>query len=390
MRNTSNWAITLILAIFCVMVAGCANKRATITSSHDYQGSKESFAAFKAKYGKEAWPEPEKIAYYDPKGTDAPIIRYAHWVPPAGSNKGVVVHFNGRTEFIEKNIYTYKDLLDRGYEVWALDWRGQGFSQRQIDKKQKHDIDSFDKYVKDAAYFIDKVTNTKNSNGKKILLAHSMGGQIALRYLLEAPDTFDYAVLSSPLIGLPIDAWYIKAGNWLKRNTFFASSCVMGKPAIWNDNFKDGNACRYVNQESDIYKALYDKKETKKYSHDFSKIAEIDCLIGSSIDANGPEKPDLRVACPTTRWLYEAFDSTEKVMEKANKLETPVLIVRTVPDTAVDNDAQNEFCDKAQNCTIHDVKGKENIDDPPGHELLVETEDIRKEFFGHFDRFLDR
>ena len=48
-------------------------------------------------------------------------------------------------------------LLDRGYEVWSLDWRGQGFSKRQISNKQKHYIDDFDSYVSDASFFINNI-----------------------------------------------------------------------------------------------------------------------------------------------------------------------------------------------------------------------------------------
>lgn len=389
MRKKSNVTKALIITIFCITIAGCPTEQASsTTSSYDYRGDKESFAAFRSKYDKEGWPEPEKIAYFDPDGTEEPVIRYAHWTPTKGNKKGVVVHFNGRTEFIEKNVYTYKDLLDRGYEVWALDWRGQGFSKRQIDEKQKHDIDSFDTYVKDAAYFIDKVTNTKSSNAKKVLLAHSMGGQIALRYLLENPKTFDYAVLSSPLVGLPGDAWYIRAGNWLKKNTFFASSCVISKSPTWTDNFEKDNACSYVNSGPINDDDLDEDQKTKNYSNDLQKVAEIDCLIESSIDANGPENPDLRVACPTTRWLYEAFESTEKVMKEAKKLATPVLIVRALPDTAVDNEAQKKFCGLTENCELVDVTKIGGVQ--AGHELLIEIEDIRKEFFDHFDTFVSK
>ena len=386
MQTAKTQTKTLIIATFCAMIAGCANN--PIFSSQDYRGDKVSFTTFKLKYSKADWPEPKKIDFFDPEGTNAKVIRYAHWIPSLGKHEGVVVHFNGRTEFIEKNIYTYKDLLEEGFEVWALDWRGQGFSQRQIDAKQKHDIDSFNTYVRDAAYFIDNVTNTRSSNGKKVLLAHSMGGQIALRYLLENPDTFDYAVLSSPLLGLPGETWYIRMGNWLKRNTFFASSCVMSRSSTWTSNFEDGDACSHINKGPAIVESLLDAEETAKYSHDYAKIAEIDCLIGSSIDAKGPVNPDLRVACPTTRWLYEAFASTEKVMAEARKLATPVLIVRAYPDTAVDNKAQEAFCDQTDRCVL--VTIPENKKPAAGHELLIETEDIRKKFFKYFDAFVNK
>ena len=388
MRKKRNVAKALIIITFCIIKVISTTGQATNISSRGYRGDKESFAAFKVKYGKEYWPEPEKIAYFDPDGTEPQVIRYAHWVPPQGNNKGVVVHFNGRTEFIEKNVYTYKDLLDKGFEVWALDWRGQGFSKRRINDKQKHDIDSFDTYVKDATYFIDKVTNTRTSTGKKVLLAHSMGGQIALRYLLENPKTFDYAVLSSPLVGLPGYTWYIRVGNWLKKNTFFASSCVITKSPTWTDNFEGDNACSYVNSGSNNDDDLDEDQKTKNYSNDLQKVAEIDCLIESSIDANGPEKPDLRVACPTTRWLYEAFESTEIVMKDAKKLATPVLIVRTLPDTAVDNEAQKKFCGLTDKCELVDVTKIGGVQ--AGHELLIEIEDIRKEFLDHFDTFVSK
>ena len=387
MQTTGNRAKPLVIAIFCLMLAGCASSPTTIISSHDYRGDKDSFTAFKAKHGKTGWPEPETIAYFDPEGANAHVIRYAHWVPTHRNSSGVVVHFNGRTEFIERNIYTYKDLLDRGFEIWALDWRGQGFSQRQIGEKQKHDIDSFDTYLKDAAYFIDNVVKTKTSNAPKVLLAHSMGGQIALRYLLENPDSFDYAVLSSPLLGLPVDGWYIRLGNWIKRNTFFADACVLGESPVWRNSFKADTACRFAGEEYITNDDLDDDQQTRLYTNDFKKVAEIECLVESSIDANGPEEPDLRIACPTTRWLYAAFASTEKVMKAAQDLATPVLIVRTVEDKAVDNEAQKAFCDLADKCELVDITIIEN--DQAGHELLVETEAIRKTFFEHFDAFID-
>ena len=386
MRTTSNRTRILIVAALLVMAVGCGNK--TVISTGTYNGDEKSFAAFKKTYGKSDWPDPEKIAYCDPEGADANVIRYAHWAPPHGTINGVVVHFNGRTEFIEKNIYAYKDLLDRGYEVWALDWRGQGFSKRQLKEKQKHSIDSFDTYIQDAAYFIDNVSNTRTSDGKKVLLAHSMGGQIALRYLLKYPDTFDCAVLSSPLLGLPGDKWYIRAGNWLKRNMFFADSCVMSKPSHWVDNFKDGDPCSHVNTETFNDDDLDKDQKTENYSHDLHKVAEIDCFIASSVDANGQENPDLRVACPTTRWLYEAYESTKIVMENAKELKTPVLIVRAKEDKAVNPDAQDEFCDKTDNCELRSIP--ENGEPETGHELLVETEEIRKMFFGYFDAFVGR
>ena len=133
--------------------------------------------------------------------------------------------------------------------------------------------------------------------------------------------------------------------------------------------------------------ALDPDTNTKWYSSDLSKDADVDCLIESSKDANGEAKPDLRLACPTSKWLHAAFEATDIVMANAEKLKTPTLIVRALPDEAVDNDGQTKFCEAAENCKtligITKVNGVQT-----GHELLIEKEPIRKVFFDSFDKFV--
>ncbi len=351
-----------------------------------YIGDKAGFAAFAAAYGKTDWPLPKAIAYFDPSGGNGSVIRYAHWALPAGAARGVVVHFNGRKEFIERNIYTYKDLLDCGYEVWTFDWRGQGFSQRQIGEKQKHSIDSFDTYIADAAFFIDKVARVRESNGTRILLAHSMGGQIALRYLMSdrGRSTFDYAVLSSPLLRAPGDHWHTRAGNRIKTWLGLGGWCVFRKPDTWTSSFNE-DSCGLVSKNSATETALADAALAKQYSNDWRKLADSNCMIESSKDARGQTAPDLRLACPTSDWLRAAFTSTDFVMHNFAKLATPTLIVRAVPDVAVDNAGQSEFCKLAKIACI-DIQLEDGTQ--AGHELLVEVEPIRERFLREFDAFV--
>lgn len=360
--------------------------------SEKYHGDDKSFSDFIDKCKKD-WPKPIMIGYYNPDSTNAISgkdndgIRYAHWLPEPEKRKGVVVHFNGRTEFIEKNIYTYKDLLDKGFEVWSFDWRGQGFSKREeINDKQKHNIKSFDRYLNDVIYFINNIVNLKEVKGKKILLAHSMGGQIALRYLLDDnyQNTFDYAVLSSPLLRVPRDSWYVRILNPAKIGLGFGNSCVIEKNDIWQSYFKNHKSCELMGKATDD--ALDPSTNTKWYSNDLNKNADIDCLIESSQDANGADSPDLRLGCPTSNWLHAAFESTDLVMNKASELNTKTLIVRALPDNSVDNAAQDEFCKLTKNCTIISIGVVGGVQ--TGHELLIEQEPIRKIFFELFDGFV--
>lgn len=362
----------------------------------DYRGDRDSFIAFARKYAKSDWPVPDTVDYCDPEGKGQRAIRYAHWTPPPGSRTGVVVHFNGRTEFIERNIYTYRDLLQRGFEVWSFDWRGQGFSQRRLPDKQKHDIDSFDTYVRDAGYLIGHVARVREAGGSKVLLAHSMGGQIALRYLLETGNAqvFDHAVFSSPLLRIPGD-WYARPISRLLRAIGLGSAGAITRPAQWKGDFLPGEAAAMLAGGTAGH-AFRDARETTQYSHDLGKVADINCLVEASIDANGADQPDLRVAAPTNDWLHAALESTDRVMQQADRLRTPLLIVRAKPDTAVDNAGQDAFAERVRTQLRRDNRPQafrmedigKGVGLEAGHELLLEVEPVRRRFFELFDAFV--
>ena len=75
-------------------------------------------------------PVPEDVVTGMLKTPDGVSLRFARWAPPPG-RKGTVCLFPGRAEFIEKYFETVRDLRARGFAVAALDWRGQGGSQRR-------------------------------------------------------------------------------------------------------------------------------------------------------------------------------------------------------------------------------------------------------------------
>lgn len=385
MTSAAARAAGALLALAALGAPGPAPAQAGIA----YRGDEASFAAFVAIHQRTGWPVPQRIGWFDPAGGSAPVIRYAHWVPQGVPVVGTVVHFTGRTEFIEKAIDTYADLLRRGYAVWTLDWRGQGFSQRALPDKQRHHIDSFDTYVDDATYFIDRVVRLRDTPGRKVLMAHSMGGQIALRYLLSpgGADRFDRAVLGSPLLRIPGDAWWLRAGNRLKVAVGLDDACVLGKPEVWTSNFAEGQACAVMRSANPATTDLLDLDSARPFSNDVRRLAAMDCLTEASRDANGPAAPDLRVACPSSGWLQAAFASTDTVMGRAAELKTPTLLVRSLPDASVDNDGQTEFCALAKiECISIGRVGELQA----GHELLIEAEPIRQQFLKAFDGFVNR
>lgn len=123
---------------------------------------------------------------------------------PEGEARGTIVFLNGRADFIEKYLESYGAFLEWGYAVATLDWRGQGLSGRLGDHPHKGHQADFDTLVRDLAAWINDAAEELPQ--PFYLVAHSMGGHIALRYLAEHSGSFGSfgagAVLLAPMLGL--------------------------------------------------------------------------------------------------------------------------------------------------------------------------------------------
>ena len=115
--------------------------------------------------------------------------------------RGTVAIFGGRAEFIEKYFETIEQLLDRGLCVAALDWRGQGGSERQLKNPRKGHIDDFSLFERDLNAFVTEVLGPSCPQ-PWFGLAHSMGAAILLMIAHAGRCPFERLVLTSPMIAL--------------------------------------------------------------------------------------------------------------------------------------------------------------------------------------------
>lgn len=121
-------------------------------------------------------------------------LRYAV-LPPKAAAKRWLVLLNGRSEWIEKYAYVAADLgLPQDCGFLTMDHRGQGASGGA-----RAYVDSYDSYSRDVA----KVINEATGGAPYAIMAHSMGGLIALYGNLVHQLTPKAMVLCSPLLGLP-------------------------------------------------------------------------------------------------------------------------------------------------------------------------------------------
>src|SRR5258708_4832592 len=142
---------------------------------------------------------------------DRAHLRYACWNAqgtPAATRRGTILLLTGRGEFIEKYASeVVGELLDRGFAVIALDWRGQGLSYRPLADREKGHIDSFDTYLADLKLFLQSVVASEAPR-PILALCHSMGGHILLRHLAETgAEPLSAGLIVSPMTALQREAF---------------------------------------------------------------------------------------------------------------------------------------------------------------------------------------
>ncbi|MCP4119294.1 MAG: alpha/beta hydrolase [Desulfobacteraceae bacterium] len=284
-------------------------------------------------------------------------LRFGRAEASEGPAKGLVLLLNGRSEFMEKYAEVAQGLTARGYTVLSLDWRGQGLSVRELENRQKGYVATFDDYLTDLDLFYDH--HVKGAGLPVTILAHSMGGHLALRFMHANPMRIDRAVLVSPMVDI-VTAPFPRMGARAIANiacaSGFAESYVLG-------------GCNYTPETV--------RFETNRLTHDREQFENEKALIA--------ENPDLALGDVTYSWVKAAFDSIETLSGRgyARRIKTPVMMVSAREDRVVSV--------KAQKRLFKNMSGGEFVSIPGAfHEILHETDAIREVFWNHFDGFTSR
>lgn len=146
-------------------------------------------------------PEHEGLAHWV-ETSDGKKVRVAHW--PVENARGTVLLFPGRTEYVEKYAITAAEFGKRGLAVMAIDWRGQGLADRLLPDRRIGHVDLFSDYQKDVASMM-RAARTLHLPRPFFLLAHSMGGAIGLRAVMEGLSV-QAAAFTAPMWGIQIVA----------------------------------------------------------------------------------------------------------------------------------------------------------------------------------------
>lgn len=126
-------------------------------------------------------------------------LRLGLWRPEEPAC-GTVLLFPGRTEYLEKYDRIAARLAAEGFAVLAIDWRGQGLSDRLLRDPRAGHIADFAAYQNDVVEMV-MAADALGLPRPWHLLAHSMGGCIGLAALLSGLPVRT-AALSAPMWGL--------------------------------------------------------------------------------------------------------------------------------------------------------------------------------------------
>lgn len=128
-------------------------------------------------------------------------LRLGLW-PGPDTPRGTVFILPGRSEYIEKYGPAATRMQASGYASLAIDWRGQGLSDRLLDDPVKGHITDYAEYQCDLRAVLD-YARAHDLPRPWLMLAHSMGGAIGLRHLMGTHD-FAACAFSAPMWGVQV------------------------------------------------------------------------------------------------------------------------------------------------------------------------------------------
>jgi lysophospholipase len=299
-------------------------------------------------------PVPEHVVTGSLITPDGVTLRYARWLPPAG-RKGTVCLFQGRGEFVEKYFETVADLRARGFAVAALDWRGQGLSDRALSDRNKGHIENFSQYETDLETFMREVV-LPDCPPPLFAIGHSMGCAVLLRAAQRGHRWFDRIVLSAPMIALhgPRSLGAAKIVARTMRLFGFGRSYI------------PSGDTRLVGTQPFVNNVL--TSDPVRYARN-AAILEAE--------------PALGLAAPTVAWADAAFQVMTDFGDKSYpaRIRQPILVVAAGRDRVVSTPAIEDFAIRLRTGSHLVIAGAQ-------HEILMDHDRHRAQFWAAFDAFV--
>lgn len=276
---------------------------------------------------------------------DKARLRVAHW-HSEGTSKGTAFVFQGRTENIEKYGRTAEELRKAGYAVFAIDWRGQGLSDRLTDDPMTGHVVQFSDYQKDVAAMI-KAAEALDLPKPWYLIGHSLGACVGLRAIIEGLPV-SACVFTAPLWGINLStfqrpaAWALSWTAQIVGKDHIYAPGTRGESYVLNTPFEENR----LTHDPDMYQYYINISETLA---------------------------DQQVGGPSMGWLFQALKETRS-LSKMPSPDTPCITLCGAEDSIVSIPAVQERMTRWP-------RGKFELVESAKHDILYEIPRIRDEVF---------
>lgn len=297
---------------------------------------------------------PDAIASYI-RTKDNVRLRVARW--RCGDDcAGTVAIFPGRAEFLEKYFEVAADLLNRNFDVVILDWRGQGGSDRLAPHPGKGHVGNFSAYLRDLEALRREILEPF-CRPPFFALGHSMAGAVLLEQARAGRSPFERIVLTAPMI----DLYRLRFAGVAHSLTPILSALGFGR--AFAPGY--GGATPYLTRSF----------QGNVLTSDPERFARAASVVAAA--------PEIAIGAPTIGWASAAFRQMRRFSdaEYPRRILTPILMFAAGVDRVVDSAAAEAFASRLKigRCiTLSRAR----------HEILIERDPIRAQFWAAFDAFI--
>jgi lysophospholipase len=298
-------------------------------------------------------PAPAGAEILQIKAEDGVRLRVVRWAEPSAS-RGTVALLPGYGEFIEKYFELIGDLRSRRFDVVAMDWRGHGLSDRPLSDVRKGHVDDFSFYQYDLEALQNQVL-APLCRKPWFALGHSMGGANLLAYAHAGNSPFARIVLSAPMID--IAGLDIRGARALVEALDFVG---LGGFTVPGGSKLPGPLRRF---ETNI--ATSDSRR-------YARTAEVVRI-----------KPSLALGDPTIGWIHAAARLTRafRDIDYPRRIAAPVLVIAAGNDRRIPLAATELFASRLKAGALVTIPHAR-------HEILMEHDRYRNQFWAAFDAFI--
>ena len=297
-------------------------------------------------------PEPGETAAENNQPAEPPAPE-----EPEVPVSGTIVLLQGRAEFIEKYGEIIEGLLERRFCVAALDWRGQGGSERIVKRdRRKGHVDHMLGYVDDLVSFLDFLETT-NLPRPFYCLAHSTAGQAVLQAAPQISDRIRRAVVTAPYLKLAASPFALDMSYKLAK---FLTYTGFGRAYV------PGTGATATN--TGPYKGNPMTSDPVRYKRTADFIAE---------------HPELGLGGPTCAWVYRTMRIGQEVQDQKfiAQIDLPILFLTASEDRIVSSRASADFAEVARTVSHLGIPGAR-------HEIMMERDEVLGQFWAAFDAFV--